>query len=1043
MKTRTLSIAAVLITVLVTVVTLLLGLFATVAYNIEKKQREMHLKDDLSVTLDQQSVGLTLPMWELDETQINAILRAGMSNREVFAITASTANTKYTLARDATWQIAHVSEEPSADGVISDERTIRHNNETLGTVRVFVSPRFLNEDLSARQTSLVVFILVLDATLVLSLSLLLWQLMLKPVKVLKRFAGAVRDDGKVEEASGKAWFYGELQELNQSIREMTAMLDSRYRALRESEQRMNLAVRAASLGIWDWDPLSNQLLWNDECLLQYGIRKGDFKKRYDDWLNALTPESVEHATSELQAALRGEREFESEFSIRRPDGAVRIIRGNGTVVRDQSGRVIRMVGINIDITERKQAEQQIKQLNIELEQRVRERTAQLESAVADLARARDDAEAATRTKSEFLANMSHEIRTPMNAIMGLTGLTLRTELTGKQRAYLGHVKTAAESLLTIIDDILDFSKIEAGKLVMESREFALEELRDKLTSVVALKAHEKGLKFLIDVAPDVPPSLIGDMLRLGQVLINLCNNAVKFTEHGEVALIIEQEGIIAAGRVALRFTVRDTGIGMSDEQQSLLFKPFSQVDASTTRVYGGTGLGLAISRQIVTLMNGEITVQSEPGRGSEFYFTAHFGLGETALQPPASTSRLTESNARVLVIDDSAHSRAILDDLLHRLGYTSTSVNSAVAGLAALKHTDKQSAYELIILDSKLPDIDCFELVSLIRHRPGPAPRIVILTSFGDEETSRQVVHQQLDGCLRRPISLMTLRDTLRAVLDRESSAKEQPPVCRSEFHDVMSVLRGGRVLLVEDNAINQMVAKELLSDVAGMSVTLAEDGEHALQSVKAEAYDAILMDIQMPVMDGLQVTALIRQDPAYDAVPIIAMTAHAMPSDQQKCLDVGMNDYVTKPFEPQDLFSVLARWIRPHGPASSSGTATPKISDEARGVDFDLGLQHCVGRQALFDKIAQRYLSTRCQDSADIRSALNRHDTEAAATIAHQQISTAGTLGANALSEAARALQLAILAGESEQWPEALDVFERHLAAVVADLEEHFATRP
>ncbi|HET6789161.1 MAG TPA: ATP-binding protein, partial [Aquabacterium sp.] len=415
------------------------------------------------------------------------------------------------------------------------------------------------------------------------------------------------------------------------------------------------------------------------------------------------------------------------------------------------------------------------------------------------------------------------------------------------------VKTAAESLLGIIDDILDFSKIEAGKLVMESREFALQEVLDKLTSVVALKAHEKGLKFLIDVAPDVPPSLVGDMLRLGQVLINLCSNAVKFTDAGEVALIVARQGASADGRVVLTWAVRDTGIGMTEAQCAKLFQPFSQVDASTTRVYGGTGLGLAISKQIVALMQGEIAVRSEPGRGSEFCFTAHFGLAE-----PVSTVLAPDKGlrgVRILVMDGSAHSGAILDDLLHRLGCVPTVAASAVAGLAALKRATDGPAYDIVLLDRDLPDIDSLELVSLIRHRAGPIPKIVLLTTFGDEEISRQVIHQRLDGCLRRPISLRALQDTLLAIIQREDPDQDPAPVCRGELDASLSVLRGKRVLLAEDNAINQIVAEELLREVAGMSVTMAEDGEQALQLMRTQSFDAVLMDIQMPRIDGLQVT--------------------------------------------------------------------------------------------------------------------------------------------------------------------------------------------
>ncbi|MBT3344027.1 MAG: PAS domain S-box protein, partial [Gemmatimonadetes bacterium] len=534
--------------------------------------------------------------------------------------------------------------------------------------------------------------------------------------------------------------------------------------------------------------------------------------------------------------------------------------------------------------------------------------AERQAAAQAMREARDLAEAAARTKADFLANMSHEIRTPMNAVIGMAHLALRTELDPRQRDYVEKIQASGQHLLGIINDVLDFSKIEAGKLEVETVDFELDKILDNVAALIGDKVSSKGLELLFDIDPDLPRQLSGDPLRLGQVLINYANNAVKFTESGEIIVRVRADERLGQD-VLVRFEVQDTGIGMTDEQQAKLFQSFQQADSSTTRQYGGTGLGLAIAKQLAGLMGGEVGVDSEPGAGSTFWFTARLGSSGPSRrqQLPAPDLR----DRRVLVVDDNAHARQILSEMLAVMTFR---VDAAATGEQAVDMTaaaDGQGdSYELLFMDWQMPPgIDGIEaagrLTGLSLKRP---PQVVIITAHGREEVFRRAATAGIELTLVKPVNPSILFDAaMRALGGVSDTAENQEPATDADTG--LASVQGARVLLVEDNLLNQQVAQELLTD-AGFSVDVAENGEVAIARIHGEAYEAVLMDMQMPVMDGETATRHIREDGRYADLPILAMTANAMAGDRERCLAAGMNDHIAKPIDPELLFATLRRWI-------------------------------------------------------------------------------------------------------------------------------------
>jgi polar amino acid transport system substrate-binding protein len=724
---------------------------------------------------------------------------------------------------------------------------------------------------------------------------------------------------------------------------------------------------------------------------------------------------------ELWETINAGRTWKGDFINRKKNGEEFWESASISPIKNDESEITHFVAVKQDITERKQMEE-------------------------ELIRARRAADEANKAKGDFLANMSHEIRTPMNAVIGMAHLALKTDLSPKQRDYLKKIQSSANALLGIINDILDFSKIEAGKMDIETVDFNLEDVMDNLANLVTVKAQEKeDLEVLFNVNWEVPRFLVGDPLRLGQVLINLANNAVKFTDSGEIVVSTELHKR-NEDRVTLKFSVRDTGIGLTEEQADKLFQSFTQADTSTTRKYGGTGLGLAISKKLVNMMGGEIWVESEYGRGTTFSFTVDLGLGKERVKKRFVTSPDLRGT-KALVVDDNVTSREILKDMLESFTFKVTVAASGPEGISELESAPQDQPFELVVMDWKMPDMDGIETAERIKSHPGlkKIPAIILVTAYGREDVMQQAEQVGLDGVLLKPVSPSLLFDAAMQAFGIAASEKSRVGRKQHKDAEALKHIRGAHVLLVEDNEINQQVAREILEG-AGLNVSLAGNGQEAIDAIHKNEYDAVLMDVQMPVMDGYTATRKIREwetevrgqktedrkegsalSSQASALPIIAMTAHAMAGDADKSLAAGMSDHVTKPIDPDQLFGALQKWIQPgkkrvqveplqdSAKEIATGVSAPaaeKFPVSLPGFDLEDGLKRLRYNEKLYRKLLLDFGAKYAGAADEIRQALDAKDFEQAHSLVHNLKGLAGNLAATDLQAAAVEMEKQVKGG-------------------------------
>jgi PAS domain S-box-containing protein len=795
------------------------------------------------------------------------------------------------------------------------------------------------------------------------------------------------------------------------------------RELQSAKSRIELATQSGGIGIWVFDVVRNTLQWDDRMYALYGLVKQADLEPYDVWSGSIHPDDRAASEKSLQEALEGKYEFDTEFRIVWADQSTHHIRGTARVERDKDGQPLRMVGVNFDITHQKEQ-------------------------ASALRAAKDLAEELAKSKGQFLANMSHEIRTPMNAILGLLNLLQSTELTDRQRDYASKTEGAAQSLLGLLNDILDFSKVEAGKMTLESEPFHIDKLLRNLSTILSANVGSKDIEVLFDIDATLPAVVHGDAMRLQQVLINLGGNAVKFTSQGQVVLALHMRAQ-SERAITIEFAVRDTGIGIAPEHQSHIFSGFSQAEGSTTRKFGGTGLGLAISKRFVELMGGNIQIASTPGLGSTFSFVLEMPTADTVPEALSELDRPSVAPQRVLVVDDNPIAGELTLRMVRSWGWTADLARSGQQAVDMVRSQcasgDAGFPYPLIYMDWKMPDMDGWEATRQIRQMAQqgnlPQPLVIMITAHGREMLAQRTDAEQdmINGFLVKPVTASMLYD---ALMDAGSGNASIRKIAKGR--NSARQLSGMRILVVEDNLINQQVADELLT-AAGAIVSLAANGQLGVEAVQAAApqFDVVLMDVQMPVLDGYGATQVIRRDLALTDLPIVAMTANAMASDRDACIAAGMNEHIGKPFDMAKLVSLLIRMTGFEAPlvapdAKEPSPAGMQAMPQVAGLDLQTALNRMSGMRALYVRTARDFVKIMDTIIPELSHCLESGDKPKAMMRLHTLKGNAGTLGATDLAEKAAKLERLCTTGagmkECEQGLHQLETLVRSTQQILTE---------
>jgi PAS domain S-box-containing protein len=1017
-------------------------------------QAERDLLDKARSRTRELSKVIRNPMWNVDREGIERIADAYLQGEFVAGIRITEADSVLTTSGS---KVIYKRGDVDKPGLVREEALVLKGNQKLGRVVLTFSRDPLH------QTSG----LIVRTVFFLMAAVILFIYVITRIILRKMLYVRLRDqiEGIRSIAAGNYQKrldpvpQHDLDALNTEVNTMARQIEAREqelekeiserknaeKALKNSERRYRSIFENSLDGIFQISPTGEPLNVNPAMATILGFDSVQELMRLVDNMQDMfaTPREGEEFLSRLH---NEGRVVNIERRIRKKDDTHIWLQIQAQTIRSRDGDIESLEGFAKDVTARKLAEEELHEVNRNLELRVAERTRELEQANRDLLRAKEQADAAARAKSRFLANMSHEIRTPMNGVITSAELALQEEMSEKTRRYLSIIKRSGEQLLGSVNDILDFSKADAGQMHLESHGFDLRELLESSASGFEHKTREKQIELIIDMDSGLPRDLIGDSLRLRQIIVNFLSNALKFTDSGGVVILSAKKCPESGREVWVEFAVADTGRGMNDEEQSLLFQPFSQADASTTRKYGGTGLGLAICKQLVQLMGGEIGARSTPGQGSRFYFRVPLGVQKDA----RSLEQKIPSHIgvhKVLIVDDCEEIVLMLRKILANCGLDAETHTSPERALQRVK--DGPCDFDLLIIDYSMPGMNGLDLCREIKQRCGDMTPVMMISAYENEISSPDMQGAGVDVFVPKPLNQSLVMDTLVGFFgpEYESDGEEKQSKAVSGIDMRKKRLSGFRVLVAEDNSINQEIVRDVLEN-AGMECRVAENGLQALQALRESDFDAVLMDVQMPEMDGFEATRRIREEHGDKAPAIIAMTAHALKGDAERCLKAGMDAYVSKPINQDALYRTMWEALQKshdQGGSFAPETGKPEETEERESfspdmgvVDIDAALEELgVGRESVL-RVLGKFRDKYRDIVPEFRALADAGDWQAFHDLAHSLKGSAGQLRINAVQKAAYFLETASKTGEvkQEDIQEGLSGLERTIAEMVRELE-------